>query len=105
MLAAEKAAKHLTDAQFQVGRMIQAVYERASGARLASRGWEPRGSRDRSVAWELSMIFALKDASRVIRFTARLECEIGTVVTHFVHAILVEGRTFASYVASRGKDG
>lgn len=105
ILAKEHAAGFISDAQFQVGRMIQAIYERGSGARLGSRGWEPCGSRDRTVARELAVIYALEDANRVIKFTARLERAIGAVGTRFLRAILAEGHTFTSYAAARGKSG
>lgn len=105
VLAAERAAERITKAQFQVERMIQAVYERASGARLKSVSWATEGTSDKSTAHELAMIYGLNDANRILRFTARLERAVGSVGVRFLRAILTEGQTFHSYSAARGKGG
>ncbi|MGF3026927.1 hypothetical protein ACQVP2_29435 [Methylobacterium aquaticum] len=105
LLAQERSTGRITEAQFTVGRMIQAVYERGSGARLGSPSFEPRASRDQTVARELAVIYALEDANRVTRFTARLERAIGAIGVRFLRAILAEGHTFASYAMARGKAG
>ena len=103
VLAQELAAKRIDRAEFEVGRMIQAVFERGSGARLGSGGWAQGGSRDQTIAHELAIIYALDDAERVRKFTAHLQGAIGGVGVRFLHAILAEGHTFAAYAARTGK--
>lgn len=105
VLADERSKGRISEAAFLVGRMIQAVYERGSGARLGSGGWDIAGSRDQTVAHELAIIYALEDAERVRKFTARLEQAVGSVGARFLRAILAEGKTFTSYAADRGRSG
>lgn len=103
VLAAERARGDITDAQMFVGRLIQAVYERGSGARLGSGGWDISGSRDQTIAHELAIIYSVEDAERVRKFTVRLERAVGSVGCRFLRAILTEGWTFRTYAAARGK--
>lgn len=106
VLAAEHArgpVQGISDAQFHVGRLIQAVYERGSGARLGSGGWDISGSRDQTIAHELAIIYSVEDAEMVRKFTARLERAVGSVGARFLRAILTEGWTFRTYAAARGK--
>jgi hypothetical protein len=67
VLAQELASERI---EFEVGRIIQAVFERDSGARLGSGGWNAGGSRDQTVAHELATIYAIDDAEQVRKFTA-----------------------------------
>lgn len=103
VLAAERARGDITDAQLFVGRLIQAIYERGSGARLGSGGWDISGSRDQTIAHELAIIYSVEDAERVRKFSARLERAVGSVGARFLRAILTEGWTFRTYAAARGK--
>ncbi|KQT88913.1 hypothetical protein [Methylobacterium sp. Leaf466] len=105
VLAAERASGRITQAQLLVGRMIQVVYERGSGARLGSAGWGEGGSRDQTVAHELAIILSIEDAQKVRKFTARVELAIGMVGARFLRQILAERVTFATYAAQRGKSG
>lgn len=103
VLAQERSAGRIDEAQFLVGRMIQAVFERGSGARLGSGGWGQGGSRDQTIAHELQIIFAVEDAEKVRKFTGRLEQAIGGAGVRFMRAILAEGHTFKAYAERTGK--
>lgn len=103
ILAQERAAGRIDEAQFQVGRMVQAVFERGSGARLGSGGWNPGGSRDQTVAHELKIIHAIEDAERVKAFAERMQAAIGGAGVRILRAILAEGHSYASYAARTGK--
>lgn len=105
ILAAERAANRITESQLLVGRMIQVVYERGSGARLGSVAWGEGGSKDQTVAHELAIIFSIEDAEKVKKFTARVERAIGTVGARFLRQVLTERVTFAQYAAQCGKSG
>ncbi|MGG3814228.1 hypothetical protein ABEV34_21650, partial [Methylorubrum rhodesianum] len=58
---------------------------------------------DQTIAHELAIIYAIDDAERVRKFTARLEQAIGGVGVRFLRAILAEGQTFAAYAARTGR--
>lgn len=104
ILADEFSKRRISRAQFDVGRMIQAVYEKASGSR-GSQFWGEGGSRDTTVAHELAIIYSVETAERVRKFTARLERAIGSVGARFLRAVLVERLSFAQYAQARGKGG
>ncbi|WP_454104320.1 hypothetical protein [Methylorubrum extorquens] len=91
VLAQELASKRIERAEFEVGRIIQAVFKRDSGARLGSGGWNAGGSRDQTVAHELAIIYAIDDAEQVRKFTAWLEKAIGGVDVRFLRSILARG--------------
>lgn len=103
VLADERSKNRITEAQFLVGRMIQAVFERGSGARLGSAGWDVGGSKDQTIAHELAILYGIDDAEKVRAFTARMERTIGGVGVRFLRLILAEGQTFAAYAERTGK--
>lgn len=103
LLAAELGNGRISQAQYLVGRMIEAVYERGSGARIGTADWSGVRSTGGSAAQDLALILRLEDADRIHRFTARLESEIGRAGTRFLRSILAEGHSFKSYAAARGQ--
>ncbi|WP_139307675.1 hypothetical protein [Methylobacterium sp. 275MFSha3.1] len=105
LLAAERGNDRITEAQYLVGRMIQAAFERGSGARLGSGTWNDAPASGTSAAQDLAMILKMEDAERIRRFMARLEQEIGRSGARFLRAILADGHTFKSYAAARGRTG
>lgn len=105
VLAQERAAGRIDEAQFLVGRTIQAVFERSSGARMGSGGWNAGGSRDQTVAHELQIIYAIEDAETVRAYADRMAKTIGGVGVRFLRAILSEGQTFTAYAERTGKGG
>lgn len=103
ILAQERAAGRITESQMLVGRTVQAVIERASGARLGSGGWNHAGSRDQTVAHELQILLSIEDARKVREFEERMRAAIGGAGVQILRAILAEGHSFASYAAKTGK--
>lgn len=97
LLSTERAAGRLTEAEFLVGRLCQEAWERQSGARMGRNGFDPSGSRDQTVAHELSIIFALDDAAKVAAFNDRVAAAIGWTGVAVLKRFLVEGHTFKSY--------
>lgn len=103
LLAAELGNGRISQAQYLVGRMIQAVFERGSGARLGTADWGAIRASGGTAAQDLAVILRIEDAERINRFTARLEAEIGRAGTRFLRSILAEGHSFKSYAAARGQ--
>lgn len=102
VLAAERSKDRITEAQYLVGRMIEAVFTRGAG-RIDSSSWGEVRARCPGVGRELAVILALDDAERIRKFTARLQEAIGAVGVRFLRAILVDGETFGGYAARTGK--
>lgn len=105
VLEEEISNRRITTSQYEIGRIIQAVFERASGARLGSGGMGEGGSRDQTIAQELKVIYAIEDAETVKRYVSRIERVIGTVGARFLRQVLADGTTFAQYAEARGKGG
>ena len=105
VLEDEISNHRISTSQYEIGRIIQAVFERASGARLGSGGMGEGGSRDQTIANELKVIYAIEDAETVRRYVARIERVIGTVGARFLRQVLADGTTFAQYAEARGKGG
>lgn len=105
VLEEEISNRRISTSQYEIGRIIQAVFERASGARLGSGRMGEGGSRDQTIANELKVIYAIEDAATVRRYVSRIERVIGTVGARFLRQILADGTTFAQYAEARGKGG
>lgn len=105
ILEEERANRRITESQYLIGRMVQAVFERASGARLGSGGWNASASRDQTIAHELQVIYGIEDAETVRRWVARVERQVGMVGTRFLRQILAERVTLKQYAEARGKAG
>ncbi|WP_458438739.1 hypothetical protein [Methylorubrum extorquens] len=97
VLARERSNGRLTEAEFFVGRLCQEAWEKQSGARMGRRGFDPSGSRDQTVAHELSIIYALDDAAKVAAFNNRVAAAIGWTGVAVLKRFLVEGHTFSTY--------
>ena len=99
----ERSHGRITTSEYEVGRTVQAVLERASGARLGSGGWNPGNKADTTIAHELAIIYAIEDA-RVIRAMAdRVVRAIGMIDARLLRRILGEGRSFSEVSAILGK--
>lgn len=104
LLAVERAAGRITEAEFMVGRFCQAAWERGSGARLGSGGWSQGASRDQTVAHELQVRYAIGDARKVDAFNRAAIAVVGEAGLAVLRRFLVEGHTFQSFVgADAGK--
>lgn len=105
ILEDERAHGRISVSQYETARQVQAVFERASGARLGSGGWEVGGSRDQTIAHELAIIYAIEDARTVQRLLGRVTRAVGEVGARFLKQILADRNTFAAYAQARGKGG
>ncbi len=105
ILEDERAHGRISVSQYETARQVQAVFERASGARLGSGGWDIGGSRDQTIAHELAIIYAIEDARTVQRLLGRVTRAVGEVGARFLKQILADRNTFAAYAQARGKGG
>ncbi len=105
LLEEEITHQRITVSQYEVGRQVQAVFERASGARLGSGGWSAGGSRDQTIAHELAIIYAIDDA-RIIRGMAdRITRALGQIDSRLLRRLLADRLTFTEAAALQGKSG
>lgn len=105
LLEEEISHKRITVSQYEIGRQIQAVFERASGARLGSGGWSQGGSRDQTIAHELAIIYAIDDARIIRGLVERVTRTLGQIDARLLRRILAERMTFAEAAAFQGKSG
>jgi len=104
ILEYEKAHHRITEQQYCLGRIVQAVFERASG-RIGSGGFNAGSRVDQVTANELRMIYAVDDARRVSAFVERIARALGPLDTRLLRQILGERLTFAQCAAARGRAG
>ena len=111
VLAAERAANRITEAQFQVGRMLQTVWEKQMGVRSGGT-WDSTTSGAGPGSLTVSHAFTIEDirmlgrietAKAVKAMNERAARVIGESGVRFLRAILSEGFSFASYAEARGR--
>ncbi|TGD94049.1 hypothetical protein [Methylobacterium nonmethylotrophicum] len=105
ILEDERSHGRISVSQYETARQVQAVFERATGARLGSGGWNVGGSRDQTIAHELAIIYAIEDARVVRALLGRVEKAVGTVGARFLKSVLADRQTFAQAAEARGKAG
>lgn len=111
VLSAERGQGRITEAQFQVGRMLQAVWEKQLGVRSGS-AWDSTTSNVGPGARVVTQGLSIED----IRMLGRIETArvvkvhndraarvIGDAGVRFLRAILAEGQSFGSYAEARGR--
>ena len=112
VLAAERSAGRITEAQFQVGRMLQALWEKQLGVRTSGGAWEstttPRslGPGITSVGFtieDIRMLGRIETARAVKAMNERSARVIGDSGVRFLRSILAEGFSFSSYAEARGR--
>ncbi|SFG65251.1 hypothetical protein [Methylobacterium gossipiicola] len=111
VLAAERGANRITEAQFLVGRMLQAAWEKQMGVRSGGT-WDSTTSGAGPGSLAVSHAFTIEDirmlgrietAKAVKAMNERAAKEIGHSGVRFLRAILSEGYSFASYAEARGR--
>ncbi|MBB2959864.1 hypothetical protein [Methylobacterium sp. R2-1] len=105
VLEMERGHGRITVSQYEVGRQVQAILERASGARSGGGMWNASGSRDQVVAHELSVIYAIEDARLVAKLKGKIIRAVGVPGARFVGEVLTGRQTFGQFAEARGKAG
>jgi ferritin-like metal-binding protein YciE len=103
-----RKAKHgrISEAAYQVGMIVKAVFERANG-RPRSTGWMvDSGSRvDAFTAKELAVIHGIDNAARLVAMVKNLAREIGQRDARLLQRVLGEEKTFHEVATIEGKGG
>lgn len=104
ILEYEKAHRRITEQQYCLGRIVQAVFERSSG-RIGSGGFNAGSRVDMVTANELRMIYAVDDARVVRAYMDRITRALGHIDMRILRQILGERLTFAQVAEARGRAG
>ncbi|WP_375453735.1 hypothetical protein [uncultured Methylobacterium sp.] len=111
LLEDERSHGRISVSQYEIGRQVQAVFEKASGARSGSGVWGvlsghevPRDTHGLS-SQEVSTIRAITDAQALKNLMTRIERAIGPVPTRMLRELLGGAGTFKGYAEARGMAG
>lgn len=99
LLEQERANKRLTPAAYLTGRLLQAVFEKAS--RVGSSNWIGGDRVDAAVAHEKQILAMLRNARLIAALEERMKEKVGSNGTDFVRKLLTGERTFQSYAAQQ----
>jgi len=104
ILELERSAGRLSDAAYAVGRIVQAIFERARGFR-SSRGWRERDRVDAAWVQEVAIVYALDDARKVQAYKERIRTAVGMIDARLLEQVLGDGLTYPECAAARGRAG
>lgn len=105
LLEEQRSHKRISVSEFETGRQVQAIIERASGAGLGSGGWGAGGSRDQTVAHEIAIIYAVEDARLIQQLMSRIVQAVGSVGARMLRDLLGGTMSLRQYAEARGKSG
>jgi hypothetical protein len=94
VLERELSHGRISEAAYRVGRVVQAVFERAGGVG-ASPMWLQGDRVDTALAHELAIVCKIEDARKVEAYMAAVEKAIGEMGAKFLRRILGENQTFS----------
>ncbi|MCC0807529.1 hypothetical protein FPV16_15040 [Methylobacterium sp. W2] len=111
VLAAERSAGRITEAQFLVGRSMQAMWEKQLGVRhgsswdstIFSPGYASLNTANGLTIEDIRMLGRIETAKAVKAMNDRAARVIGDSGMRFLRAILAEGFSFSSYAEARGR--
>jgi hypothetical protein len=101
ILEQERSHKRITEAAYLTGRVAQAIFERASGAKSPS--FNPGDRIDTTLARELSVIMAIEDARTIAAYEKWIISVLGQIDARLLRSIIRDRRTFAQAAADRGR--
>jgi hypothetical protein len=91
----------LSEAAYRNGRIIQAIFERATGRSQSS--WSMGDRVDAYSAKEMQIITAIQKAETVTAYMAKIVKAIGQIGARFLRDVLAEGKTYSQMAAARGQ--
>ncbi|KQQ39065.1 hypothetical protein ASF58_23275 [Methylobacterium sp. Leaf125] len=104
LLEAERAKGNITVSQYETGRQVQAIFEKAAGARNTHEAdfGDVRISDParRPETLDLDAIRAITNAKEVAALMRRVQMAIGETPAHFLRELLTRGGTIKDYVHS-----
>ncbi len=102
LLEAERAKGNITVSQYETGRQVQAIFEKAAGARNTHEAdfGDVRISDPtrRPETLDLDAIRAITNAKEVAALMRRVQLAIGETPAHFLRELLTRGGTIKDYV-------
>jgi len=104
ILETERSAGRISDGAYAVGRIVQAVFERARGLGPAP-GWRERDRVDAAWVHEAAIVHALEDARKLRAHKERIRSALGMIDARLLEQILGERLTYAECAAARGRAG
>ncbi|MTW19384.1 hypothetical protein GJ689_24650 [Rhodoplanes serenus] len=104
VLEDERSHGRISEAAYQVGREIQAAFERQSRIGSSS-NWNEGGRVDMAERHELAIGYAVRDAKRVQDLVRRVEAAVGVVGARVLRQIIGDRVPFSAYAAQIGRAG
>ena len=104
ILELERSHGRLSARAYTVGRIVQAVFERARGPGAGSQ-WREGDRVDAVVAQELAIIRSIEGARRAQAYIARIRGAIGRIDANILQAVLGDRKSYADVSALRGRAG
>ncbi len=105
VLEEERAHGRISEAAYQIGRIVQAVFERARRPSGAGSQWAPRDRIDAGFAHELAIVLALEDAQKIKAYLGRIAATVGMIDARLLRHVLGDGLSYAQCAAARGRGG
>jgi hypothetical protein len=102
VLEYERSHDRITDRAYTVGRIVQAVFERARGPGAGSQ-WREGDRVDAVVAQELAIIRAIQGARLVQVYLKRIREAIGRIDANLLKQILGDHKSYGEVAALRGR--
>jgi len=105
VLEHERAHRRISEAAYRVGRIAQAVFERARGPGASS--WTTDVRIDAYTAKELAIIHGLDNAERIANLVhwLRTGAGLGRVDANILQRVLGESKSFSEVATLQGKSG
>ncbi len=105
VLEDERSRGRISEAAYQIGRILQAVFERGQGPRGARMQWSEGDRVDAAWAHELAVVLALDDAHKIKAYLDRLAHTVGMLDARLLRHVLGDRLSFAECAAARGRAG
>lgn len=103
ILELEKSHGRISDAAYSVGRIVQAVFERAKGP--GGTNWQGGSRVDAWAAHELAIIHGIEDARRITGWIERITRALGMIDARILRRVLGDRMNYAEVAAATGKAG
>jgi len=104
VLEDERAHNRISEAAYQVGRIAQAVFERARGP--TGSNWQGGNVRvDAYTAAEIAVIRGIEAAERICAMVKWMRHELGRIDANIVQRMLGDGKSYAEVATLVGKRG
>src|SRR5215207_7699912 len=105
VLEADLSRGAISEPAYAMGRTLQALWERADGARLGSTWVGEWSGGDPGVSLERRILGVIVDAKTIVAMERKIADLVGMVGTRFLRRVLIGGRTYGEIAKAEGKAG